>query len=59
VRRCGLDFLFINLIKKYKSEGKLFFDMGIVNEDDEKGYNAGLLKQKRRISCSVFSQDFL
>jgi hypothetical protein len=24
------------LIKKYKQEGKLFFDMGIVNEDNEK-----------------------
>ena len=54
----ALDFLFINLIKKYKSEGKLFFDMGIVNEDDEKGYNAGLLKQKEELGCSVFSQDF-
>ena len=54
----ALDFLFINLIKKYKSEGKLFFDMGIVNEDDEKGYNAGLLKQKEELGCSVYSQDF-
>lgn len=54
----ALDFLFINLIKKYKSEGKLFFDMGIVNEDDEKGYNPGLLKQKEELGCSVFSQDF-
>jgi hypothetical protein len=36
-------------------KGKLFFDMGIVNEDDEKGYNAGLWN-KRRISCSVYSQ---
>jgi hypothetical protein len=40
------------LIKKYKSEGKLF-DMGIVNEDDEKGYNAGLLKKKEELGCSV------
>ena len=54
----ALDFLFINLIKKYKSEGKLFFDMGIVNEADEKGYNAGLLKQKEELGCSVYSQDF-
>jgi hypothetical protein len=30
--------------------------MGIVNEDDEKGYNAGLLKQKRRIRLLLFSQ---
>ena len=54
----ALDFLFINLIKKYKSEGKLFFDMGIVNDADEKGYNAGLLKQKEELGCSVYSQDF-
>ncbi|WP_426091561.1 FemAB family protein [Flavobacterium sp. DSR3-2] len=54
----ALDFLFINLIQKYKSEGKLFFDMGIVNEDNEKGYHAGLLKQKEELGCSVYSQDF-
>ncbi|SFE81242.1 GNAT family N-acetyltransferase [Flavobacterium xueshanense] len=54
----ALDFLFINLIRKYKSEGKLFFDMGIVNEDNEKGYHAGLLKQKEELGCSVYSQDF-
>ena len=54
----ALDFLFINLIQKYKCEGKLFFDMGIVNEDNEKGYHAGLLKQKEELGCSVYSQDF-
>ncbi len=54
----ALDFLFINLIKKYQKEGKLFFDMGIVNEDNEQGYHAGLLKQKEELGCSVYSQDF-
>ena len=54
----ALDFLFINLIHKYKSEGKLFFDMGIVNEENEKGYHSGLLKQKEELGCSVYSQDF-
>jgi hypothetical protein len=54
----ALDFLFINLIQKYKQEGKLFFDMGIVNDENEKGYNAGLLKQKEELGCSVYSQDF-
>ncbi len=54
----ALDFLFINLIKKYQQEGKLFFDMGIVNEDNEPGYHAGLLKQKEELGCSVYSQDF-
>ncbi|TRX00949.1 GNAT family N-acetyltransferase [Flavobacterium gawalongense] len=54
----ALDFLFISLIEKYKREGKFFFDMGIVNDDNEKGYHAGLLKQKEELGCSVYSQDF-
>jgi hypothetical protein len=54
----ALDFLFISLIQKYKREGKLFFDMGIVNDDNEKGYHPGLLKQKEELGCSVYSQDF-
>jgi hypothetical protein len=54
----ALDFLFINLIKKYKRAGKHFFDMGIVNDDNEEGYHAGLLKQKEELGCSVHSQDF-
>nr|WP_231379808.1 GNAT family N-acetyltransferase [Flavobacterium sp. CG_9.1] len=54
----ALDFLFITLIKKYKQEGKLFFDMGIVNDANEKGYHAGLLKQKEELGCSVYNQDF-
>ncbi|MBF7090133.1 FemAB family protein [Flavobacterium sp. ALJ2] len=54
----ALDFLFINLIQKYKEEGKLFFDMGIVGDVNEKGYNVGLLKQKEELGCSVYNQDF-
>lgn len=54
----ALDFLFINLIEKYQQEGKSFFDMGIVNEEDEKGYNLGLLNQKEELGCSVYNQDF-
>nr|WP_225738067.1 GNAT family N-acetyltransferase [Flavobacterium sp. PL002] len=54
----ALDFLFINLIHKYKREGKQFFDMGIVNDDNEKGYHVGLLKQKEELGCAVYSQDF-
>ncbi|MBB4803012.1 hypothetical protein HNP37_003087 [Flavobacterium nitrogenifigens] len=53
----ALDFLFVNLIHKYKRKGKHFFDMGIVNSDFE-DYNAGLLKQKEELGCSVYSQDF-
>lgn len=54
----ALDFLFICLIQKYKNEGKLFFDMGIVNENEGKCYNAGLLNQKEELGCSVYNHDF-
>jgi hypothetical protein len=54
----ALDFLFINLIEKYKRKGKHFFDMGIVNEENESGYHPGLLKQKEELGCTVYNQDF-
>jgi hypothetical protein len=54
----ALDFLFINLIHKYKRKGKHFFDMGIVNSDNESGYHSGLLKQKEELGCAVYNQDF-
>ena len=54
----ALDFLFISLIEKYKKQGKLFFDMGIVNDNNDRGFNPGLLKQKEELGCSVYSQDF-
>jgi hypothetical protein len=37
-----IDFFFHYFNHKKFSKGKLFFDMGIVNEDSEKGYHAGL-----------------
>ncbi|WP_343707864.1 FemAB family protein [Flavobacterium sp.] len=54
----ALDFLFINLIHKYKRKGKHFFDMGIVDEGNESGYNLGLLNQKEELGCTVYNQDF-
>ncbi|MCC9063893.1 GNAT family N-acetyltransferase [Flavobacterium piscisymbiosum] len=54
----ALDFLFINLIEKYKRKGKRFFDMGIVNEENESGYHSGLLKQKEELGSMVYNQDF-
>ncbi|KRD58541.1 FemAB family protein [Flavobacterium sp. Root935] len=54
----ALDFLFINLLHKYKRKGKHFFDMGIVGDDSEAGYNNGLLNQKEELGCSVYNQDF-
>jgi hypothetical protein len=54
----ALDFLFINLIQKYKAENKHYFDMGIVNENEGRTYNAGLLNQKEELGCSVYNQDY-
>ncbi|MCG9793237.1 GNAT family N-acetyltransferase [Flavobacterium algicola] len=54
----AMDYLFIKLIEKYISEGIFFFDMGIVGEKNEKGYNPGLLKQKEELGCSIYNQDF-
>jgi len=54
----ALDFLFINLLHKYKRKGKHFFDMGIVGEDNESGYNNGLLNQKEELGCTIYNQDF-
>ncbi len=54
----ALDFLFINLIKKYSSEGKKFFDMGIVTDTNFKnGFNIGLLQQKEELGSVVFEQN--
>lgn len=54
----ALDFLFLKLIQKYQKLGKSFFDMGIVGDHSEKGFNSGLLQQKEELGCSVYSQDF-
>lgn len=43
----ALDFLFITLIKRYKFEGKKYFDMGTVHN------NSGLLNQKIELGCSI------
>lgn len=53
----ALDFLFINLITEFKDKVS-YFDMGTVTENNEKGYNPGLLKQKEELGCSVYNQDF-
>ncbi len=54
----ALEYLFIHLIYKYQKKGKRFFSMGTVNELNEMGYSAGLLKQKEELGCSVYLQDF-
>ena len=54
----ALDFLFITLIHQYKTEGKLYFDMGIVNENEGKEFNLGLLNQKEELGCEIYNQDY-
>lgn len=54
----ALDFLFITLIHHYQAEGKHYFDMGIVNENEGKDFNAGLLNQKEELGCAVYNQDY-
>ena len=53
----ALDYLFINIIEKYKQNFD-FFDMGIVTENNGKYYNSGLLKQKEELGCLSYIQDF-
>lgn len=48
----ALDFLFINIIQKFKDEGNYFFDMGTVTN------NEGLLNQKIELGCDVFNNDY-
>ena len=53
----ALDFLFITLIEEFQNK-VAFFDMGTVTENNEKGYNPGLLKQKEELGCGIYNQDF-
>ena len=53
----ALDFLFITLIEECRNKYS-FFDMGTVTENNDAGYNKGLLKQKEELGCSIFNQDF-
>ncbi|OAZ04875.1 hypothetical protein [Flavobacterium succinicans] len=54
----ALDFLFISLLDIFQKRGKHFFDMGIVNDANKKGFHSGLLQQKEELGCTVWSQDF-
>lgn len=55
----ALEFLFIDLIYKFKQEGRLFFSMGTVRDKTKpKGINQGLLRQKEELGCAVFYQHF-
>ena len=54
----ALDYLFINLFEHYQKQGKSFFDMGTVNQNEGRIVNLGLLNQKEELGCSVYNQDF-
>lgn len=54
----ALEYLFLKLIYKYKIEGKSFFSMGTVTENNDLGYNSGLLKQKEELGCSIYYQHY-
>ena len=47
---------YIYFVQKYENEFD-FFDMGTCTENNELGYNEGLLTQKEEFGCSLFNQD--
>lgn len=56
----ALEYLFINLIHKYKAEGKSFFSMGtVMDESFPDGYNIGLMRQKIELGCNEYKQNIL
>lgn len=55
----AIEFLFIHLIHHFKDSGRKFFSMGTVTEQNDLGYNPGLLKQKEELGCKLYHQDFL
>ena len=54
----ALDYLFLYLIYKYKEEGKEYFSMGTAIDNNDIGYNLGLVKQKEELGARVYLQDF-
>ncbi|MCA0132861.1 FemAB family protein [Winogradskyella alexanderae] len=55
----ALEYLFIELIYKYKTEGKRYFSMGTVMDDAyPEGYNVGLMRQKIELGCKEYQQDY-
>jgi hypothetical protein len=55
----ALEYLFLSLIFKFKTEGKHFFSMGTVRDTAKPlGYNKGLLRQKKELGCLEYNQDF-
>lgn len=56
----ALEYLFIDLIHKYKAEGKSFFSMGtVMDKIYPEGYNIGLMRQKIELGCNEYKQNIL
>lgn len=53
----ALDYLFISVLEKYRSEMH-YFDMGTVMERDG-SINYGLVTQKEELACSTYTQDII
>ncbi len=53
----ALDFLYLELIKKYKELGFNYFDLGITNEADGYSYNGGLTNYKEELGGIPISLD--
>ena len=52
----ALDYLYIYLIDEF-SKTHDFFDMGTVDDNSERGYNEGLLNQKKELGCTLYDQN--
>lgn len=53
----ALDYLYLYLIKKYKQDGFAYFDLGHVNIENGKKYNASLAKYKEELGAKPFLAD--
>ena len=55
----ALEYLFIELIQKFKKENKRYFSMGtVMDKTFPEGYNPGLMRQKIELGCREYQQDF-
>ncbi|WP_130734573.1 FemAB family protein [Flavobacterium sp. J27] len=52
----ALDFLYFKIIEMYQDQCQ-FFDMGTCTENNELGFNSGLLNQKEELGCFLYTQD--
>lgn len=54
----AMDFLFIELIHKFKEFNYTYFDMGTATDDNyPEGFNPGLMNQKEELGCRAYKQN--